>query len=365
MKTTPRLILVAFLFFTVVLPALTFNFPTKAQATNSSEDFYLGVTYGGSSVTEAKDLIDKVHNYTNLFVVDSAEISGGANSSALDQICDYAVQANMSIIVYFYMIYYNVTSNISTVYNASTWEDYGVSPWHVQWLNGTKEKFGDKFLGVYLFDEPGGKQIDLGYWGGNNVTFAGTPVRTFANVTGYDDAANRYVTSIANNRGMQILSNTSYPNGLNFTIPAFTADYALYWFDYKAGYNTVFAELGGVRGETSKIQQIALCRGAARAYGKDWGVMVTWASSSPPTPENGTDMLADLTMAYNAGAKYAIAFNYNLNGTGGLTEDDFNALQQVWTNVHLSPRRGELRAQVAFTLPENYGWGMRTPDDKI
>ena len=71
----------------------------------------------------------------------------------------------------------------------STWDAYGISPWHVSWLNSTKERWGDKFLGVYLFDEPGGKQIDTGYWGGNNVTFSGSTVHTFDNVSSYDDAA--------------------------------------------------------------------------------------------------------------------------------------------------------------------------------
>ncbi len=366
MKKTPRIVLVAFLFIILMAPAFNLISNIRAQDASDGEEFYLGVTYGGNSVSEAKALIDKVSNYTNLFVLDSAEISGAATSSALDEICDYAVQAaNMSVIVYFYMIYYNVTANISTVYNSTTWDAYGVSPWHVQWLNSTRERLGDKFLGAYLYDEPGGKQIDTGYWGGNNVTFAGTTVRTFANVSDYSDAANRYITSIADNRGMQLLSNTSYPNGLNFTIPAFTADYALYWFDYKAGYNTVFVELGGSRGESSSIQQIALCRGAATAQGKDWGAIITWATNNPPTPENGTQMLADLTLAYNAGAKYAIAFNYNVNGTGGLAENNFDALKQFWTNIHSSPRNSTPRAQVAFVLPANYGWGLRTPDDKI
>jgi len=366
MKTPFRAFTVVLLCLLIIAPIFIFANQVKASPSGSGS-FYVGVTYGEDSVAEAEALIDKVKNYTNLFVVDSWDISGAPNSTALDEICDYAVQANMSVMVYFYMIYYNVTITISNLYNSSTWGIYGISPWHVSWLNSTEERWGDKFLGVYLFDEPGGKQIDTGYWGGNNQTFSGSPVSTFQNVSTYDEAANRYVSSIQNNRGMQILSNTSYPDGLNYTIPAFTSDYALYWFDYKAGYNAVFTELGGNRTENGDIEQIGLCRGAADAQHKDWGAMITWASDNPPTPENGTKLLQDLTLAYNAGAKYEIVFNYQVNGSGGLTDDDFNALQQFWTKIHSSSANtaGQTMASVAYVLPNNYGSGLRTPDDKI
>ena len=287
MMTAWRIITVALLLLFVT--PLFFEGQVKANS-GSDPNCFVGVTYGSDSVTGAKQLIDKVKGYTNLFVLDSWGISGAPNSSALDEICDYAYNANMYIIVYFYMVYYNLTTNIGNLYNSSTWDIYGLSPWHISWLNTTRERWGDKFLGVYLYDEPGGKQIDRGYWGGSNVTVTGTPVRTFANVTGYADAANRYVSGVHRSRGMQILTNTSYPNGLNYTIPTFTTDYALYWFDYAAGYNVVFAELGGDRGEggvDSKIEQITLCRGAAEAQNKDWGAIITWASNNPPAPESG------------------------------------------------------------------------------
>jgi uncharacterized protein YxeA len=37
----------------------------------SKKPFYVGVTYCGASTTEAQQLIDKVKNYTNLFVLQS------------------------------------------------------------------------------------------------------------------------------------------------------------------------------------------------------------------------------------------------------------------------------------------------------
>ena len=363
MKTAWRIFIVSILVFTVTAPVLI----SSSRAEGLAESFYFGVTFGSNSVTEAKQLIDKVSSYTNLFVVDSWDISGAPNSTALDEICNYAVGANMYFMVYFYMIYYNATIKIGNVYNASTWDAYGVNLWHISWLSSARERWGNKFLGVYLYDEPGGKQIDKGYWAGNTTTFSGTPVKTFTNISRYDDAAaaNRYISSISRNRGMQILTNSSFPQGLNYTIPVFTSDYALYWFDYKAGYNAVFAEIGGNRGISSKIPQIALCRGAAKSQEKDWGAIITWATDNPPSPESGSDMLQDLTMAYNAGAKYILVFNYQMSGYGGLTDEHFNAIKQFWTNIHSSGTREKNDGQVALMLPSSYGWGMRNPNDII
>jgi hypothetical protein len=366
MKTIWRLTAVSlFLFVIILVPFMAANHQTPSQKVDESVNFF-GITYGGDSVVEAKNLIDKVRGYTNLFVLDSWQISGATNSSTLDEICDYAVKANLSIIVYFLMIYYNSTTTIGS-YNTSSWDIYGVTPWHTSWLNGTKERWGDKFLGAYLFDEPGGKQIDKGYWSGINVTYAGAPVSTFQNVTGYDDAANRYISSIHRNRGMQILTNTSYPNGLNSTIPVFTSDYALYWFDYQAGYSTIFAEIGGNRTVEGKTAQIGLCRGAAKAQNKDWGAIVTWANDNPPTPESGSNMLQDLALAYNAGAKYEVVFNYQINGSVALTEDNFAAMKQFWISNHSvqRPQSKQNSETAALVLPAGYGSGIRSPDDGI
>ena len=100
----------------------------------------------------------------------------------------------------------------------------------------------------------------LGAW--NNDT------ALFANVTTYDEAANAYVNSLSSVQSMQDLKTLG--------IPAFTSDYALYWFDYLAGYNCVFAELGGTREQPdNEIQQIDLCRGAADVQGKQWGAIIT------------------------------------------------------------------------------------------
>ena len=102
-----------------------------------------------------------------------------------------------------------------------------IYPWQIKWVEDAKERWGSKLLGIYFFDEPGGKQIDTGTWNNNPAVFA--------NVTNYDEAANAYVNSLSSVQSMKDLRTAG--------IPAFTSDYALYWFDYLAGYNTVFVEL--------------------------------------------------------------------------------------------------------------------------
>jgi hypothetical protein len=287
-----------------------------------------------NTTSEAKLLIDKVKGYTNLFVVNSWTVS--TNETALNEICEYAVNANMSFIVFFDFI------------------SHVVYPWHQTWLDTARERWGSRFLGIYLYDEPGGRQIDNGQWDTAEET-----KKIFENVSNYNDASNRFVSSILSSRSMQDLKNRS--------IPALTSDYALYWFDYRAGYDAIFAEFGW---NQSRTQQIALCRGAAKVQNKQWGAIITWTYRNPPYLESGTDMLKDMMTAYRAGAKYLIIFNYPIiEGTpyGILTEEHFAAMERFWNEIHSLPRSvfGEIDGQVAFALPKDYGWGMRNPDDKI
>ncbi|MCW4045027.1 MAG: hypothetical protein NWE94_05865, partial [Candidatus Bathyarchaeota archaeon] len=262
MKSSLLLLFTVLLVFAIALPISYVQYHNWSEA--SAEAFFFGVACGSNTTREAKLLVDKVKDFTNLFVVNSWDIA--TNETALTEICQYAVDAKMSVIVYFDFIFYNVSSNIGSFYNATTWEEYGVTPWHIPWLNKARETWGSQFLGVYLYDEPGGNQIDKGYWGGNNVSRSGRPVRTFENVSSYSDAAERFVTSINRSRSMQLLTNTSIPDAVTSKMPLFTSDYALYWFDYLAGYDVVFVELGW---NNSRVQQIALCRGAANVQDKD------------------------------------------------------------------------------------------------
>ena len=319
----------------VSTPTPTGTSTVLASNVTTSPDVFFGVTFGGNTTAQAKLLIDKVKGYTNLFVVDSWDIT--TNETALNEICEYAVDAKLNIMVYFDFVLY--AGNVS---------------WFHTWLDTVRGRWGNNFLGIYLYDEPGGSQIDTGQW-----RTGPTAKKAMENSSDYNDAANRFVTNIP--------STPSWQNVRNSCLPIFTSDYALYWFDYLAGYDTVFVELGW---NQSTTQNIALGRGAANVQGKQWGAIITWTYNDPPYMENGTEMLKDMNMAYGAGAKYIIVFNYPYlpdNPYGVLTEDHFNAMQTFWNEIQNTPRSkiGEVHGTIAYVLPKNYGWGMRTPSDNI
>jgi hypothetical protein len=308
------------------------------------ESFFFGVSYGLQTVEEAKLQIDKVKDYTNFFVINNWDIT--INESALNEVCDYAASSGLSFIVFFDFI---------------SFSEQGY-PWHTEWVLTAKDRWGDKFLGIYIYEEPGGKQIDTGLF--DEFNMAGERARIYENVTTYSEAAQIYVNEL--------------PKGLSFNflqtnnIPRFVSDYALYWFDYMAGYDVVFAELGfGL----STPQQIGLCRGAATAQNKEWGTIIVWKARNPEDEtmgiyKTGPEMLQDMLTSYEAGANYVVIFNFPQhpedNPYGILTEEHFSAMQQFWQHVCDHPEDyGKTAEQVAFVLPKDYGWGMRTVDDKI
>jgi hypothetical protein len=300
---------------------------------NIDGEFFFGVSFGQETVEEAKILIDKVKDYTNLFWIGSWNIT--TNQTALTAVCDYAADSGLSFLVFF--------SFVSRV----------VYPWHQTWLDTAKARWGDKFLGIYLFDEPGGKQIDTGGWNEEMV-------QVFESVSDYSEAAGLFVSSIS--------SINSTIDVKKRGLPMFTSDYALYWFDYLAGYDTVFVELGW---DHDTIKHIALSRGAANVQGKDWGAIIVWTSYEPPYLASGPEIYQEMVSAYCAGAKYVLVFNYAEDAETGepysiLMDEHLEAMQDFWNYTRNNPdKQGVTVGQVAFVLPKDYGWGMRRPDDNI
>jgi hypothetical protein len=78
-----------------------------------------------------------------------------------------------------------------------------------------------------------------------------------------------------------------------------TSDYALYWWDYQGGYDTVFAQLGW---NNTVAQEIGLVRGAADLQGKDWGTIITWKYMQAPYLPDGDEMFDQMKTSYKAGA---------------------------------------------------------------
>lgn len=317
------LILLIVLVISAFFASLGHIFLKENEVTN---EFYFGVSYGQNSFEEAKILIDKVKNYTNLFIINSYPITTNYTSpQILNQICDYATQSDLHFIVYFF--------------------SFLAGDWQQDWVDFAQNRWGDNFLGVYLRDEPGGRQIEKR-----------EPVK---NASSYEDAAKSYVKTISSYFSNQFLNNKN--------IPIFVSDFALYYYDYLAGFDTVFAEFGW---NNSRTREVGLCRGAADILGKEWGAIITWTYMHPPYIGNGEEVFQDFLTAYNAGAKYVVLFDYPQypedNHYGILTNEHFVAMRQFWEYTLVNPSEAQaVNNRVAYIIPNYYGWGMRHLDDKI
>jgi hypothetical protein len=425
------------------------------------QQFYVGVTYCGDSVEEAKQLINRVKGYTNLFVLQSGFIT---TEKDITEIGDYAINSGLKFLFY----YGHSLSGLAS--DANILAKYA------------EERWSSNFLGAYYNDEPGGKILDSpridiqpiicpdGTAGSLFRDTDGTvSVTSFVNDTmsirssfhksgeleikeqkilmSYYERWNSSAPADENKLVETIKSINYHPNGTitcsltetygtnmvqhsvttgpftfqpdgtvqdqkgnivtdqgdisqfkpykqllesnPFKTPAitaatfvggyqsslrdaknntgtsfFTADYALYWYDYQSGYDTVFAEFVG---NESRERHIALCRGAAESFGKDWGAIITWKYNQAPYLESGDELYNDLALAYNSGAKYGIVFTYpNITAYGTLTDEHFEALQRFWNTLKTNPDSlGKTESEVAYVVPADYGSGFRTSNDNL
>lgn len=255
-------------------------------------DVYVGVDAAYDNVTDLKSRIDEVKSYTNFFVLGSTGIT--LNETRLNDLCNYLNASGLN-----FATYTHTAQNTTFQFNQSAWTAYA------------KQKWGGEFLGLYTYDEPGGHQID-----------DDNPYMVVPQADNFSDAAAKYVKNL-NGYISEFIS-------LNSTL--MTADYVLYEFDYRAGYNVVLAEYAW---NHSRPINTALCRGSATMQGKDWGVMITYTYDTPPYLESGPEMYSDLVTAYQNGAKYILVFdNAMKNNTqmshGILQQEHLDALKQFW-----------------------------------
>lgn len=267
-------------------------------------------------------LVNQVSSYVNLIIIGSTGIT---YNSQLNAVCQYIYDRGL-----YFIIYTEIAPSL-------------------QWLQNAVNTWGDHFLGLYAFDEMGGKQLD-------DVADQ-ILVKQASN---YVDAANQYVNLL---NSTVLSSITRYYNS-SINVPLFTSDYALYWFDYEGGYNTIFAEFGW---NYSRQINVALCRGAAESQDKTWGVMITYTYTNPPYIESAPDLYNDMLYAYNNGAKYIVVFDSNpLYTQGILDQAHLNAIKQFWQYMNENPRTGGLIGpDTAYVFPQDYAYGFRGPDDKI
>ena len=309
------------LFASILVASLFLSHGFLSTVNENVPEFCFGVDVAYGDVDAIKDLVDKVSQYTNLFLIGSTAISH--NTTRLNEICQYLNEKDLHFIT------------------------YDELPFHLNSVNDVQNKWGDKFLGLEYEDEMGGSQLDMREY------------KSVAEAKSYSDAANQFVGTISRYLGMHLPLS---PAPSDFRL--FTADYALYWFDYKAGYDVVLAEFGW---NYSRQLNVALCRGAATIQNKEWGVIITWTYDDPPYIESGVELYKDLVLAYENGAKYIVVFDSNEEYTQGiLKQEHYEALQQFWEYAKTNPRQKDQSSdRVAYVLPKDYAYGFRGPNDKI
>jgi hypothetical protein len=290
-------------------------------------DVFVGVDVAYNDIAEIERLADEISNYTNLFVIGCTGIS--YNATLLYETCQYVYEKGFSFIIY---------SDMPPL-----------EEWFLGYHFDYADKWGEKLLGFYAFDEGGGRQLDF---------TVPRPFRVYE-ADNYTDAGNKFVRNVTDCLNW---FRQGFDSSMNF--PLFTSDYALYWFDYKGGYDVVFAEFGW---NYSRPLNVALSRGAATVQNKDWGVMITWTYNEAPYIESGEELYDDMVLAYKNGAKYIVILDTNKDWTRGILRDEhLDALEQFWEYTQNNSRNNtSTNDQIAYVLPKGYGYGFRGPNDKI
>ncbi len=308
------------------------------QTQTPGRPFYVGVEYAYGNnqtaefqISQIQALVNRVKDYTNLLVM--GDVSLTFNQTALNEACDF--------------IYNNSKLNFIILFTGGNYYTYNI----VQWMFEAKDRYGDRLLEIYKYDEPGGNQID------------NTPSQLINETVISPDAS---YSAIADN----YVGNLSYM--VNFYknlghVNLSTSDYGLFWFDYNSNYTSIYAEFVG---NESRERIIALDRGAAQASDRDWGAIIDWKYNHSPYLESGNELYADLSLAYSAGVKYGIVFSYPTypvnNQYGTLQDEHFEALQKFWKTLHSNPASlGSNKAEVAYIVPKDYGFGFRRATDTI
>jgi hypothetical protein len=320
-----QLFFVAIFCFLLVVPLAFTSFFLLESSKKESTDVFIGIDVAYSDIEEIKTLVDRVSSYTNFFVIGCTGISH--DQMKLEETCQYLSDQDMQFIIY-----------TDTIRN-------------LKMINDVAREYEDNFMGIYYDDEQGGKQLDLFEY------------RWVKEAENYTDAATQFVEGLNWWLNRRSNGNVTFPYApSDFSL--FTSDYSLYWFDYQAGYDVVFAEFGW---NYSRQLNVALCRGAATVQNKEWGVIITWTYNDPPYIESGPELYEDMVLAYENGAKYILVFDTNENYTGGiLKEEHFGALEEFWQYTQTHPRNNnQIGKRVAFVLPTDYGYGFRGPEDKI
>jgi hypothetical protein len=290
---------------------------------NETTKVFVGVDIAYNDLAASQKLINQVSSSVNLIVIGNTGITWDV--AKVDELCQYIYDRGL------YFIYFTGPSD-------------GMAN-QGEWVDSARARWGSKFLGLYMYDEWGGKQLDVGE-------------QVVAEAANYSDAATQFVENV---RSMFVLDQGVTHAG---NLTTFTSDYTLYWFDYKVGYDVILTQFGW---NYSRQLNIALCRGAATAFNKDWGAIVTWTYTHPPYIESGDVLYDDMVLAYRNGAKYILVFDSDYDYTNEILEEQhLDAFRRFRDYMNSNPQPVESPSErVGFVLPKDYGYGFRGPNDKI
>jgi hypothetical protein len=325
------ILLIAGLFVAFVGIDLLVNYAAKEP------EVYVGVDIGFGDENDVKRVADAVQGYANLIIIGSLRVT--TQKDNLTRVCDYLYQKGLSFIIY---VGFGKEGNFPPQGPPA------------EFFNETVTRWGNKFLGAYMFDEPGGKQIDYA---------SNRPDKPVPKADNNTDAAIHFILSIE--PYLSLIRGRAFYSAP--CLKLFTSDYALHWFDYLCGYDIVFGEFTG---NQSRQLAIAQTRGAAGALGGDWGTMITWKYEQPPYLEDGEQLYDDMVIAYQNGAKYIVVFNSPdqnppINEFGILLPEHFEAMKKFWNYAKTNPKPTQSPADTAYVIPGDFGFGFRRPDDNI
>jgi len=74
-----------------------------------------------------------------------------------------------------------------------------------------------------------------------------------------------------------------------------------------------------------------------------------------------------MVLAYENGAKYIVVFDSNANWTGNvLQQSQLDAVKRFWQYTQDNPRTvSQASSRSAYVLPQDFGYGFRSPNDTI
>jgi len=290
-------------------------------------DVFVGVHLGYGDVAETMTLIDRTSSFTNMILIGTSKLY--YNAQKLTAGFQYAYDRDLYLMSFAPSLFSDTRDEFLEYANL-TW--------------------GDRILGFYAVDEPGGHILDgdvLSYWLDEGMP--SSPA----------EAAEDFAFDLGRRLHTIRSARLAYWN-----YPVFTADYGLYWFDYRAGYDGLFAEFVA---NYSRQMTVSLVRGAAQVQRKQWGVLIGWKYDCPPYLASGEELFEDMVFAYESGAKYILIYDANEGWTEDiLQEEHIDAMQRFWQYVKDNPRGDSLVSErSALVLPGDYGCGFRWPGDKL